>query len=84
MAGLESSFPHERGEEVMMFCLAVEHVGEFIIRELLYGVERGSLISGFYTICTIFILNDIKAALRRVRKQAITECNEIFVSQRRG
>jgi hypothetical protein len=68
----------------MIFCSAVEHVGEFIIRELLYGVERGSVISGLYTLCTFFILNDIRAALRRVRKQDFTECNEIILSQRRN
>jgi hypothetical protein len=66
----------------MMYCLIVEHIGEFIIRELLYGVERGSMVSGISALCTIFILNDIKAALQRVRKQAFTECSEIIVSKR--
>ena len=68
----------------MMFCLAVEHIGEFIIRELIYGVESGSLVSGAYALCTFFILNGIKAALRRAQKQSFAECNGNIVSQRRN
>lgn len=68
----------------MMFCLAIEHIGEFIIRELLHGAERGSIVSGLYTVCAFFILNDIKAAFQRVRQQTLTGCNESIVNQRRG
>jgi hypothetical protein len=68
----------------MMVCLAIEHVGEFIVRELLYGAGREGIMPGLSALCAIFILNDLKAALRRVRHQAIAERSERIVSQRRG
>jgi hypothetical protein len=67
----------------MIFYVAAGHIGEFIMRELLSGMERGSVISGVGALCTIFILNDIKAVFRRIRKLAISESNEIIDSSGR-
>lgn len=67
----------------MTFYPAIELIGETIISELLNGIEKGSLISGVFPLCAVFILAHIWTALLRARKQAFVECNRIRSSQRR-